>query len=100
MSNPLKEWVKESRRQQAYSPELYLSHYYGDLIMDETSVIMSRETFERIKRNCGEYDGTLPSGQYCGKAFIRHGELWWIGISKTKPMTHVQWKSRKILIHD
>lgn len=97
MTNPLKAWIVKSREEQRHAREMYLADY-PELVCDDTHVMMSQATFDKIKRNCGTYDGTLPTGQFCGKMFLRHGELWWIGISKDKPMTHICWKSRKILI--
>lgn len=98
--NPLKSWIKTSREMAMHSPELYLAHYVNEVYCDDEHVWMTHETLDRIKRHCGEYDGTLPTGQYCGKMFIRHGELWWIGISKKNPMTNLAWKSRKIIVCD
>lgn len=96
-TNPLKAWVVKSREQQRRAPERYLS-YYPELIFDETSVLMTRETFEKIERNCGRYDGTTPTGEYCGKMFIRGSRLVWFGICKEKPMTNIQWNWREIVI--
>ena len=95
--NALKRWVKDSREQQRRAPERYLASY-PELIMDETTVMMTQETFERIERNCGRYEGTWPTGEYLGKMFLRGTYLWWFGISKEKPMTHISWKSRRIVV--
>lgn len=95
--NALKKWVQESREQQRRAPERYLASY-PELVMDEESVMMTQETLERIERGCGRYDGCVPTGQYLGKMFLRGESLCWFGISKEKPMTHVAWKSRKIVV--
>jgi hypothetical protein len=95
--NPLKAWVKESREQQRRAPGRYLASY-PELVMDEKMVMMTQETLDRIERNCGRYDGTFPTGEYCGKMFLRGDYLWWFGISKEKPMTRIAWNSRKIIV--
>lgn len=97
--NEFKKWVRESREQQRRTPERYLA-FYPELVMDEKSVMMTQNVLDRIERGCGRYEGTLPTGNYLGKMFLRHGELWWIGISKEKPMTHCVWNSRKIVVVD
>lgn len=95
--NALKRWVKESREQQRRAPERYLASY-PELVMDETTVMMTRETLERLERNCGRYEGTWPTGEYLGKMWLRGNHLWWFGICKAKPMTHISWNSRKIVV--
>lgn len=95
--NPLKVWVIASREQERRAPERYL-RYYPELIMDDTHVLMSKEVLGRIERNCGRYDGTLPTGEYLGKMFVRGNHLCWFGISKERPMTHADYKSREIVL--
>lgn len=95
--NALKAWVIESRKQQRRAPERYLASY-PELVMDEKSVMMTQETLDRIKRDCGRYDGTWPTGEYLGKMFLRGRHLFWIGISKENPMTHIAWNSREIVV--
>lgn len=95
--NARKAWVTESRKKQARAPERYLASY-PELVMDEDTVLMTQTTFDKIKHHCGTYDGTWPSGEYLGKMFLRHGRLFWIGISKEHPMTHIAWNSREIVV--
>lgn len=95
--NPLKNWIKQSREQQRRAPERYLESY-PELVMDDKTVLMTQATLDKIERNCGRYDGTFPTGEYCGKMFLRGPYLFWIGISKDKPMTHVSWNNRKIVV--
>lgn len=95
--NALQRWVKESREQQRRAPERYLASY-PELVMDETTVMMTSDTLERIARNCGRYDGCWPTGEYLGKMFLRGPYLFWIGICKEKPMTHISWNSRRIVV--
>lgn len=93
-------WVRASRDEAHHNPQGYLISYEGLLVMDESSVKMTRETFDRILRYCGRYDGTFPTGQYLGKMFIRGESLWWIGINPEKPFTHIAWRHRKVVIVD
>lgn len=95
--NALREWIRTSREEQRRSPERYLASY-PELVMDDKEVMMTQETLDRIERDCGRYDGTLPTGEYLGKMFLRGECLCWIGISKENPQTHISWKSRKIVV--
>lgn len=95
--NALKQWVLSSRIEERRRPERYLK-YYPELKCDENYVYMTQETLDKIERNCGRYDGTLPTGEYLGKMFLRGGSLFWIGISKERPMSHIAWNSRKIVV--
>lgn len=100
--NPLKAWVVESRAQQRRYPEMYLAAY-PELIFDETSVMMTQETQARIKHHCGRYDGCYPTGEYCGKIFLRGVNLCWFGIDTTNQhtaMTMVKINYREIVIVD
>lgn len=96
--NPLKLWIQNSREQEQHAPERYLSRYVGRMTCDTQHVWMTQELYEEIVRNCGRYDGTFPTGEYCGKMFVRRGMLMWFGISKHDPMTHVGINAREILI--
>lgn len=78
-------------------PEQYITSY-PQLKGDATHVWMDEETFDAIMRNCGRYDGTLPTGEYVGKMFIRGYRLFWYGIDKKRPMTERKLHSREILI--
>lgn len=98
MTNPLKEWIVQSREMQRRFPGQYLASYAGELGFDERHVWMTQEIYETILRNCGRYDATVPTGQYCGKMFIRGQKLVWFGIDKENPMTRVKWNTREILI--
>lgn len=91
------EWVRESRTQQARAPQRYLASY-PDLVIDDQSVLMSKEVFERIERNCGRYDGTLPTGEFLGKMFVRGNYLCWYGIAPGNPEAFMAINSRRILI--
>jgi hypothetical protein len=84
--NELKKWVRRSREEQERSPERYLASY-PDLWMDDTHVLLAPDVLETIKRECGRYDGTLPTGVYLGKMFLRNDCLCWFSIAKEKPMT-------------
>jgi hypothetical protein len=96
--NALKKWVLESREMARRTPERYLAYWWKEIIVDEVSAYMTRETLEKIEKGCGRYDGTLPTGEYVGKVFLRGDSLWWIGISKVNPMARVQWNSRRIVL--
>lgn len=87
-----------SREQQRRHPERYLAHWAPKLFMDETHVLMTQEQLDIIKNECGRYDGTLPTGEYLGKMFLRGECLCWFSISKAKPMTHVAIQCRTIEI--
>lgn len=97
--NDLKKWVQASREQEHRSPERYLN-YYPELVCDDTHVLMTKETLDKINRNCGRYDGTLPTGHYLGKMFLRGDSLVWIGIHKQMAMTHSVFNSREIKLVD
>lgn len=96
-TNPLWKWVRRSREEQRRHPERFLVSY-PQLKCDADHVWMDEETYEAILRNCGRYDGTLPTGEYVGKMFIRGVHLMWYGIDKRKPMTNRLLHSRQILI--
>lgn len=95
--NPLKIWIKKSREMERHHPEMYL-RFYPELVFDDKNVWMTEETLEKIRWNCGRYDGTIPTGVYCSKMFLRGPNLVWFGICKENPMTHVKWNFRTILI--
>lgn len=84
--NGFKNWVVRSREQQKKSPERYLGSY-PELVMDEMYVLMTPGLRKEIKSACGQYDGTIPSGVYLGKMFLRGDCLCWFGICKERPMT-------------
>lgn len=96
--NGLKAWVYWSREQQRRHPERYLAYWAPKLWMDETHVRMTSAQLYAIKNECGRYDGTLPTGEYLGKMFLRGESLCWFSISKDKPMTHVHIQCRTIEI--
>lgn len=96
--NQLKAWIQESRKQERRAPERYLSHYEGRMTCDDKHVWMTQDVYEEIVRNCGRYDGTLPTGEYCGKMFMRGPHLMWFGISGKDPMTNVGINAREVLI--
>lgn len=97
--NPLKKWIRKSREEERQAPQRYLSYYRDRVVCDEETAYMAQETFDEIRNNCGQYDGTTPTGEYCGKMFIRHGHLVWFGIDKTYPMFRIQWNFRKVIIN-
>lgn len=96
-TNPLWKWVRESREMQRRHPEQYLISY-PQLKCDDEHVWMDQDTYDTIVRSCGRYDGTWPTGKYCGKMFVRGTRLVWFGIDKKNPMTDIKWHSRQILI--
>src|SRR6059058_5614108 len=98
--NQLKDWVLKSREQQRRHPERYLAYWASKTFIDETHAVMTLEQLEEISRECGRYDGTLPTGEYLGKMFLRRGNLCWFSISKEKPMTHSAIQIRTIQIVD
>lgn len=94
-------WVRTSRAQAREVPSRYLIGYEPDeLKIEGDKAYMSQETYDRILRYCGEYNGTLPTGRYVGKMFIRKERLWWIGIDKESALTHIAWNNREIVITD
>lgn len=95
--NGLKEWVVSSREQQRRAPERYLAHY-PELVMDDRNVLMSKDLLEQIEAKCGRYDGTIPTGGYLGKMFLRGPYLMWFGIDRENPMTHSVLKSRYVIL--
>jgi hypothetical protein len=95
--NLLKEWIQKSREEQRKAPSRYLASY-PMLVMDDESVMMSAKELESIAYACGRYEGTLPTGVFLGKMFIRGEYLCWYGINKNAPMTTYAIKSRKILV--
>lgn len=97
--NALKKWVKESREQQRRTPERYLAGH-PDLWMDDTHVLMTQEKLDQLVRECGRYDGSLPTGAYLGKMFIQGNHLCWFSIDKTQPMTHYAIRARTIEVVD
>lgn len=99
MTNPLKDWVTKSRKEAQYAPQLYL-RFYPELVIGPRAVLMTKECYERIKHNCGVYNGSIPTGQYLGKMFLRNGALCWFGIDKEHPMTHVMIQCRAIIFKD
>lgn len=99
-ANALKSWIRFSREQERRSPERYISYYVDRVNCDDTFARMTQETYDEIESNCGRYDGTTPTGEYCGKMFVRGDRLVWYGISKANPLTHVAWNVRKVLITD
>ena len=99
-TNPLKDWIRKSREQARRAPQRYIAHYADVVTCDQKYAWMVRNTLDEIKRNCGQYDGTTPTGEYCGKLFLRQGFLVWFGIDKTNPMTHIKWNFREIRIID
>lgn len=97
-SNPLQRWIRKSREQERRHPASYLTAYADDLKFDDSHVWMSQETYDAIERNCGRYNGTIPTGQFCGKMFLRGTRLAWFGIDRENPMDHVKINFREILI--
>lgn len=95
--NALSDWVRRSREEQRRAPERYLANY-PELVMDSKRVIMSKETFDKIRHHCGRYDGTYPTGAYLGKMFLRGECLCWFTFSKSKPMTNTGVEFRTIEI--
>src|SRR4051794_15585752 len=96
--NTLKKWVLESREMARRTPERYLAYWWKEIIVDAASVYMTPETLEKIEKSCGRYDGTLPTGEYVGKVFLRGGSFCWIGISRENAMACVQWNTRRIVL--
>jgi hypothetical protein len=99
-TNPLKNWIATSREEERRAPQRYLSYYADRVTCDEKYAFMMRNTLDEMKRNCGEYNGTTPTGEYCGKIFVREGFIVWFGICKVDPMTRIQWNFREIRIID
>lgn len=97
--NGLKNWVKRSREQAQRHPERYISSWLH-LPRDTERVFMTSRQLEEIKRDCGRYDGTLPTGVYLGKMFLRGECLCWYSISKIDPMNNCDIQSRIIQIVD
>jgi len=87
--------VIKSREEQRRAPERYLASY-PDLTMDEDSVLLTEDQFEKIKRHCGRYDGCFPTGVYLGKMFLRGECLCWFAIAKVKPLTDYSIEVRRI----
>lgn len=97
--NSLKRWIQKSREEERRAPQRYLSYYRDRVVCDEENAYMAQETFDEIRDNCGQYNGTTPTGEYCGKMFIRHGHLVWFGIDKKYPMYRIQWNFRRVIIN-
>lgn len=95
--NALKNWVKRSREEEKRNPERYIASY-PDLVMDDTHVLMTKEQLEKIRRECGRYDGTYPTGVYLGKMFLRWDRLCWFTWSRSQPMTRTDIESRIIQV--
>lgn len=95
--NSLQKWIRKSRAEARLVPKRYLSGY-PDLVFDEHHVWMTEETHATIVRNCGTYDGGLPTTKLCGKMFLSRGQLMWFGIDKEDPMNSIAINSRIILI--
>lgn len=89
-------WIRKSREAAKKNPECYLVNY--DFEMDEKNVWMTKEEYDLLLRNVGSYNGTIPTGQYCGKLFVRHKKLMWYGIAKSNLVKKVQLNARIILI--
>lgn len=102
IKNPLKRWIKLSREEERLAPERYLSYYLDRVTCDDDHAWMTQNTYEEMIRNCGQYDGTMPTGQFCGKIFMRRmlgvQHLVWFGIARKDPMNNVQFNTRQILI--
>jgi hypothetical protein len=92
-----KEWVRDSREHQRRAPERYLA-FYPELVVDGKSVLMTKATLDKIERNCGRYDGCLPTGQILGKMFLRGEHLGWFGICKEDPQNGVSINFRRIVV--
>lgn len=93
----LRDWVERSREQERRTPERYLSSY-PQLVVDDETVLMSQGDLDRIERACGHYEGTLPTGVYLGKMWLRFDHLCWWGIDKRDPHKNAVAKSRRIEI--
>lgn len=89
-------WIRKSREAAKKNPERYIGAY--DLEYDDTTVWMTQETYDAIVKNCGIYNGTVPTGQYCGKMFVRNGNIMWFGIDKDNALNNIRFNSRAILI--
>lgn len=100
VGNPLKDWIVRSREEERLAPERYLPHYADRVTCDEKYAHMMRNTYDEMKRNCGEYNGTMPTGMFCGKIFLRQGFVVWFGIDKTNPMSNIKINFREIRIID
>lgn len=100
MANPLKDWIKASREEQRRAPKRYLAGYTPDelQLVGHDEVHMTQETYYQIERECGRYDGTLPTGEYCGKMFLRGRWLCWYGIDRVRPMELIRLNYRKVVI--
>ncbi len=98
--NPLKDWIAHSREEERRAPERYISYYADKVTCDDKYAHMMRNTFDEIKIHCGEYNGTMPTGQYCGKLFVREGFIVWYGIDKQNPMSHIAINFREVRIID
>jgi hypothetical protein len=97
--NPLKAWILESREEQRRAPKRYLANY-PEIGFVGDKVMMTKETLATIELHCGRYETSFPTGQYCGKMFLRGKYLCWYGISKQNPMKLVQMNYREIIILD
>lgn len=89
-------WVRKSREAARHNPERYLGSY--DFEMDEHNVWMTQETYDALVHNVGIYNGTIPTGQYLGKMFIRGTRLMWFGLDKEDAIGKIKLNSRMILI--
>lgn len=95
-ASPLKKWIRRSREAENRDPNRFLSAY--DLKFDSQHVWMTQSTYDAIVRNCGVYNGIMPTAEYCGKIFLRNGKLMWFGINKEDPTNPIKINSRAILI--
>jgi len=89
-------WIRKSREAAKQNPERYLVNY--DFEMDDKNVWMTKEEYDLLLRNVGAYNGTIPTGQYCGKLFVRHRKLMWFGIAKEDALNKIALNERMILI--
>ena len=95
-----KNWIRASREQERRRPERYLSHYSDTVTCDDEYAWMTQETLDKIKRHCGQYNLTFPTGDYCGKMFLQDHYLVWYGISKENPRSYVKLNYREIRLID
>lgn len=97
--NPLKAWMVESRAEQKRVPKRYLANY-PEIEFVGNRVRMTRALRDTIEQNCGRYEHSFPTGQYCGKMFLRGKYLCWYGIDKHNPMKMVALNFREIILAD
>lgn len=74
--NALKKWVEKSREEAERCPQRYTKSY-ADLKISDGCVYLTDEELTQIVRYCGIYNGTLPTGIYLGKMFVRDGFICW-----------------------